>query len=132
MVTRLLFTCLLLPAAQLQAQDAPPPPHLVRDTAYALHNLFRECRFKAGQTVGYGTAGLVGTGFELAHGQTGISVGLGLISLVPTLFGFRKYWRYDTNREDHAVRQFENGWPLPPTLRRQLKGRHFKPLAVPP
>jgi hypothetical protein len=105
---------------------------MVRDTAYALHNLFRERRFNAGRSVGYGAAGLAGTGFELAHGQTGISIGLGLTSMVPTVFGFRNYWRYGTDREANAVQHYENGWPLPAVFRRQLKPRHFKPLPVPP
>ena len=131
MFVRFLLGCLLLSATSLRAQEAPPP-RPVRDSAYAVHNLFRERRFKAGQTVGYGTAGLTGTGFELAHGQTGISIGLGLISLVPTVFGFRNYWRYGTDREAGVVRQYEQGWPLPPAIRRQLKPRHFKPLPVPP
>ena len=129
---RLLPACLLFvftcgPLHRAVGQVAPPP----RDTAYAVHNLFRERRFKGLRDSGYGMAGLTGTGFELAHGQTGAWVLLGLLGAVPTALGARQYWRYSQEREGSVVRQYEHGWPLPPEIRRRLRARHFKALAVP-
>ena len=105
-----------------------PPP---RDTAYAVHNLFWERRFKGLRDAGYGSAGLMATGFELARGQTGAWVLLGLIGAVPTALGARQYLRYSPDREGGVVRQYEQGWPLPPDVRRRLRPKHFKALAVP-
>ncbi|MDB5269284.1 MAG: hypothetical protein JWP58_2324 [Hymenobacter sp.] len=131
---RLLPACLLFvltcgPVRRAVAQAAAPLPP--RDTAYAVHNLFRERRFKGMREAGYGMAGLTGTGFELAHGQTGAWVLLGLIGAVPTALGTRQYFRYSPEREGGMVRQYEQGWPLPPGIRRRLRARHFKALAVP-
>ncbi|MBF9220616.1 hypothetical protein [Hymenobacter ruricola] len=128
MPVRLRFTGLLLLASfRLLAQDgAAVRP--VRDSAYAVHNLFRERRGKGFSTTGYGMAGLTGTGFEIAQGQTGASVVLGLISLVPTALGARQYWRYSASRENAVVRLYEQGWPLPPEVRRRLRAKHFKAL----
>ncbi|MGY3087409.1 hypothetical protein ACVWYF_000435 [Hymenobacter sp. UYAg731] len=132
---RLLPACLLfvlssgLPRRVAAQAAAPPPP---RDTAYAVHNLFRERRFKGLREAGYGTAGLTATGFELVHGQTGAWVLLGLIGAVPTALGVRQYGRYSPEREGSLVRQYEQGWPLPPGIRRRLRPRHFKALAVRP
>ncbi|GAB2872121.1 hypothetical protein [Hymenobacter ruber] len=131
---RLLPACLLFvlisgPLRRAGAQAvAPLPP---RDTAYAVHNLFRERRFKGMRDSGYGMAGLTGMGFELVHGQTGAGVLLGLIGVVPTALGTRQYWRYSQEREGGVVRQYEQGWPLPPQVRWRLRPKHFKALAVP-
>ncbi|GAB3865578.1 hypothetical protein GCM10028824_04560 [Hymenobacter segetis] len=109
-------------------QAAAPPP---RDTAYAVHNLFRERRFKGLRDSGYGMAGLTGTGFELMHGQTGAWVLLGLLGAVPTALGTRQYFRYSQEREGGVVRQYEQGWPLPSYVRRRLRPKHFKAMEVP-
>lgn len=75
----------LSPVMAQLTQLAPPPPP--RDTAYAMHNLFRKHRSNELREAGYGTAGLTSMEFELAHGQSDLAVGLGLISMVPTALG---------------------------------------------
>jgi hypothetical protein len=131
MLIRFRFTGLLaLASFRLLAQDvAAVRP--VRDSAYAVHNLFRERRGKGFSTTGYGMAGLTGTAFEIGQGQTGASVVLGIISIVPTALGARQYWRFSTNRENAVVRLYEQGWPLPPDVRHRLRAKHFKAMLVP-
>jgi hypothetical protein len=130
MPARLLFTGLLLFVGfHLLAQDvAALRP--VRDSAFAVHNLFRELRGKGLTTSGYGMAGLTGTGFGIARGQTGIPVLLGIIGIVPTALGMRQYWRFSTDREGAIVRLYEQGWPLPPDVRRRLRAKHFKAMML--
>ena len=130
MLSRLLLAGLLLPAAlPLPAQPAPPA-RPARDTAYALHSLFRERRSKGLQTAGFGLAGLTGTAFTLVRGAVDASVLFGLASAVPTALGVRQYWRFSEDREGGVVRRYEQGWPLPPDVRRRLRAKHFR--AMPP
>lgn len=127
MPVRLLLCCLLLNALPLRAQEAPAP-RPVRDSAYAVHQLFREHRQKAASGLSLGLAGLTGAGFAAAQKRPGLSGGLLLVTAVFTVLDARALTRYNESREGLVVRRYEQGWPLPPEVRQRLKAKYFRAL----
>ena len=122
-----LLTLFLLLTTILRAQEAPaPPPPL--DSAYAVHNLFRQRRNNGLGAAGYGFASLTGTVFA-ARREQGILAGfLTVATAVSTVVAVRQLGRYSESREEGIVRRYEQGWPLPTKIRRRLKPKYFKPL----
>ncbi len=125
-LTLRLLCCLLLPFHLSRAQG-PPPPRPAGDSAYAVHNLFRERRQKAASGLSLGLAGLTGAGLA-AYKQPGLAGGGLLVTTIFTVFDVRQLRRYDESREGLVVRQYEQGWPLPPDIRRRLKAKYFRAL----
>jgi hypothetical protein len=122
---RPLLCGLLLNAPALRAQEGPAP-RPVRDSAYAVHQLFREHRRKAASGLSVGLAGLAGAGFAAAQKRPGLSGGLLLVTAAFTVLDGRQLSRYGESREGLVVRQYEQGWPLPPDVRRRLKAKYFR------
>ncbi|MDO7847756.1 hypothetical protein Q5H92_15415 [Hymenobacter sp. M29] len=123
MALRILPFLLLLPAT-LRAQSPGP----VRDSAYAVHNLFRQRRGNALSEAGYGFAGLAGTAFAVSRGQGAVAGLLTLNALVSSVLAVRNLRRYSESREAGVVQQYEQGWPLPADVRKRLKIKYFRAL----
>ncbi|WP_201981649.1 hypothetical protein [Hymenobacter rubidus] len=126
MLFRLLFF-FLLATTSLRAQDAGTP-RPVRDSAYAVHNLFRQRRGTALGEAGYGLAGLAGSLFATSRGKGTVAVVLTLNALASTVLAVRQLGRYSESREAGVVQMYEQGWPLPPAIRRRLRPKYFRPL----
>ncbi|MFC6224345.1 hypothetical protein ACFP2F_13930 [Hymenobacter artigasi] len=108
------------------AQTIPPLPHPVRDSAFAVHQLFRKHRHSAEGALGTGAASIVGMVSSSARGEYEL-VGLNaLVTVVSTVVGLRQAFRYGSDREGLIVRQYEQGWPLPADIRRRLRGKYFR------
>lgn len=115
----------LLSATNLYAQDALRP---IRDSAYAVHNLFRQRRNNGLGAAGYGFAGLAGTVFAATRGQGSIASFLTFNTLASTVVAVRQYNRYSESREAGVVQRYEQGWPLPTDIRRRLRAKYFRPM----
>lgn len=126
MLFRFLLGGLLLPSL-VRAQDAPAPPP-VRDSAYAVHNLFRDRRHRALEGGSVGLSGLVGAGMAAANKQPGVSGGIVLITCFFTVLDLRHLSRYSESREALVATRYEQGWSLPPDVRRRLKTKYFHAL----
>ena len=72
---------------------------------------------------------LAGAYWRPRRGSAGLVVASGGFALVSTGLGLRQYRRYRAEREAAAVQAYENGWGLPPDIRRRLKFKYFR--AVP-
>lgn len=108
------------------AQTIPPAPRPARDSAFAVHQLFKKHRHAAEGALGTGAASIVGMLTSSARGEKeliGVNV---LITVVATVVGMRQALRYSTDREQLLVRQYEQGWPLPPKVRGRLKPKYFR------
>ncbi|MBF9140080.1 hypothetical protein [Hymenobacter properus] len=124
MLLRCLLFCLCLNTHLAQAQEAPAP-RPVRDSAYAVHNLFRDRRQRALKGGSLGLAGLAGAGLAAAYKQPGLSGGLLLLCIGTTALDLRQLSRYSESRETLVATRYEQGWPLPPDVRRRLKAKYF-------
>ncbi|MFD2717562.1 hypothetical protein ACFST9_02475 [Hymenobacter monticola] len=122
----LLFYLCLIPCLT-QAQEVSTP-RSVRDSAYAVHNLFRDRRHRALEGGSMGLAGLVGAGMAAANKQPGMAGGLVLITGFFTALDLRQMSRYSESRETLVTTRYEQGWPLPPDVRGRLKAKYFHAL----
>jgi hypothetical protein len=127
MLLRCLLFYLLLPTCLVQAQDAPATRPM-RDSAYAVHNLFRDRRHRALEGGSLGLSGLAGAGLAAANNQPGLSGGLLLLCVGTTALDLRQMSRYSETRETLVTTRYEQGWPLPPDVRRRLKAKYFHAL----
>lgn len=127
MLLRCLLFYLLLNTGLVQAQGAPAT-RPVRDSAYAVHNLFRDRRHRALEGGSMGLSGLVGAGLAAANKQPGMAGGLVLITGFFTVLDVRQMSRYSESRETLVATRYEQGWPLPPDVRRKLKAKYFHAL----
>ena len=119
----LLLAVLPLPGA---AQTLLPLPHPVRDSAFAVHQLFKKHRHSAEGALGTGAASIVGMISSSARGEYDMVGVNALVTVVSTVVGLRQALRYGADRELLIVRQYEQGWPLPPEVRRRLRDKHFR------
>lgn len=120
----LLLTALPLPGA---AQTTPPPlPRPVRDSAFAVHQLFKKDRHSAEGALGTGAASIVGMISSSARGEYALVGVNALVTVVSTAVGLRQAFRFGSDREQLIVRQYEQGWPLPGDVRRRLRAKHFR------
>ena len=108
------------------AQTTLPLPRPVRDSAFAVHQLFRKHRHSAEGALGTGAASIVGMVSSSAHGEYEL-VGINaLVTVVTTVVGLRQAFRYSSDREGLIVRQYEQGWALPADIRRRLRDKFFR------
>ena len=120
---------LLLGVPLPDAAQTTPPSLLtrpVRDSAFAVHQLFKKHRHAAEGALGTGAASIVGMISSSARGEHELVGVNALITVVSTVVGLRQALRYGTDREQLIVRQYEQGWPLPPEVRRRLKPKYFR------
>ena len=110
------------------AQTTAPPPRPVRDSAFAVHQLFRKHRHAAEGALGTGAASIVGMISSSARGEHELVGVNALVTVVSTVVGLRQALRYGADRELLIVRQYEQGWPLPPEVRRRLRAKYFRAL----
>jgi hypothetical protein len=119
----LLLATLPMPGA---AQTTPPLPRPVRDSAFAVHQLFKKHRHAAEGALGTGAASIVGMVSSSARGEHELVGVNALITVVATVVGLRQALRYSSDHEQLIVRQYEQGWPLPPEVRRRLKQKYLR------
>ena len=100
------------------AQLTLPLPRPVRDSACAVHQLFKKHRPAAEGALGIGAASIVGMVTCSTRGEREMVGMNALITAVATVVGLRQARRYGTGREQLIVRQCKQGWPLPPEVRR--------------
>ena len=108
------------------AQPIAPPLHPVRDSAFAVHQLFKKHRHAAEGALGTGAASIVGIVSSSARGERELLGVNALVTLVSTVVGLRQALRYGSDREQLIVRQYEQGWMLPAEIRRRLKPKYFR------
>lgn len=108
------------------AQPAPPLPRPVRDSAFAVHQLFKKDRHSAEGALGTGAASIVGMISSSARGEYALVGVNALVTVVSTAVGLRQAFRFGSDREQLIVRQYEQGWPLPGDVRRRLRAKHFR------
>lgn len=108
------------------AQPAAPLPRPVRDSAFAVHQLFKKHRHAAEGALGTGAASIVGMMTSSVRGEREMVGVNALVTVVATAVGLKQAFRYGTDREQLIVRQYEQGWPLPPEVRRRLKPKYFR------
>lgn len=108
------------------AQTTLPLPRPVRDSAFAVHQLFRKHRHSAEGALGTGAASIIGMVSSSVHGEYEL-VGINaLVTVVSTVVGLRQAFRYGSDREGLIVRQYEQGWALPADIRRRLRDKFFR------
>ena len=110
----------------LAAQPTPLSPRPVRDSAFAVHQLFKKHRHSAEGALGTGAASIVGMVTSSARGEYELVGVNALVTVVATVLGLRQALRYGPDREQFIIRQYEQGWPLPPQVRRRLRAKHFR------
>jgi hypothetical protein len=110
----------------LGAAQITSPPRPVRDSAFAVHQLFKKHRHAAEGALGTGAASIVGMISGSARGEHELVGVNALVTVVSTVLGLRQAFRYSPEREHLIVRQYEQGWPLPPEVRRRLKPKYFR------
>ncbi|MCI1185811.1 hypothetical protein MON38_00140 [Hymenobacter sp. DH14] len=109
------------------AQTIPPlPPRPVHDSAFAVHQLFKKHRHAAEGALATGAASIVGIFTSSARGEKELVSANALITVVATAVGLRQALRYSPDHEQALLRQYEQGWPLPPEVRRRLKPKYFR------
>jgi hypothetical protein len=108
------------------AQPAFPPTRPVRDSAFAVHQLFKKHRHSAEGALGTGAASIVGMASSSAQHQQVLVEVNALVTVVSLVVGLRQAFRYSSEREHLIVQQYERGWPLPPAIRIRLKPKYFK------
>ena len=102
-----------------------------RDTAFAVHKLFRQ---KRGSGEGWTTAGLTSTAgtavgnplYTPPQPDASTVAATALAGGVPLALGLLQMGRYSTEREAQVLKLYAEGWGLPPDIRHRLKRRHFK------
>ena len=110
----------------LAAQPAPLPPRPVRDSAFAVHQLFMKHRHAAEGALGTGAASIVGMVTSSVRNEREMVGVNALVTVVATIVGLRQALRYSTDCEQHILRQYEQGWALPPEVRQRLKPKYFR------
>ena len=115
---------LALPGHAVAQSVAPPRP--VRDSAFAVHQLFKKHRYSAEGALGTGAASIVGMVSSSARGEHELVGMNALITVVATVVGLRQALRYGLDREHLVLRQYEQGWALPADVRRRLRSKHFR------
>jgi hypothetical protein len=45
---------------------------------------------------------------------------------VPIVVGFLQYERFSVEREAAIIKSYNEGWPIPPDIRRKLRRKHFR------
>lgn len=108
------------------AQPASPLPRPVRDSAFAVHQLFKKHRHSAEGALGTGAASIVGMVSSSTKGEYDLVGVNALVTVISTVVGLRQAFRYSSEREHVIVRQYEQGWPLPPEVRRRLRAKYFR------
>ena len=110
------------------AQTLPPPlpPRPVRDSAFAVHQLFKKHRHAAEGALATGAASIVGMISSSARGERELVGVNALVTVVATVVGLRQALRYGSDREQLIVRQYEQGWALPAEVRQRLKPKYFR------
>lgn len=108
-------------AAQILAPLLP-----VRDSAFAVHQLFKKHRHSAEGALGTGAASIVGMLSSSARGESELVGVNAVVTLVSTVVGLRQALRYGSDREHLIVQQYEQGWPLPAEVRRRLRSKYFR------
>jgi len=107
------------------AQPAVPPPRPVRDSAFAVHQLFKKHRHSAEGAMGTGAASIVGMVSGSAQDHPVLVGANALVTVVSMVVGLRQAFRYSSDREHLIVWRYERGWPLPPDVRRRLRAKYF-------
>ncbi|MBO2009319.1 hypothetical protein [Hymenobacter negativus] len=107
------------------AQPALPASRPVRDSAFAVHQLFKKHRHSAEGALGTGAASIVGMVSGSAQDQQVLMGVNALVTVVSVVVGLRQAFRYSADREHLIVRRYEEGWPLPPDVRRRLRMKYF-------
>lgn len=120
----LLFLMTLSETGSAQTMLLPPRP--VRDSAFAVHQLFRKHRHAAEGALGTGAASIVAMMTSAARGERDMVGVNSLVTVVATVVGLRQALRYSPDREQLIVQQYEQGWPLPPEVRRRLRAKYFR------
>ena len=108
------------------AQTTPPLPRSVRDSAFAVHQLFKKHRHAAEGALGTGAASIVGMVSSSARGEHELVGVNALVTVVATVVGLRQALRFGSDREQLILRQYAQGWPLPPEVRRRLRDKYFR------
>jgi hypothetical protein len=136
---KLFFTAaaLLLTFGAAHAQDAPvlpavpqpaADPSLVRpgtDSVQAVRTLFRKRR--NGGTV-YTSAGGLVLLRGILSGPYALGLGASAVVSAPLLgVGISKLVRFGSKRENEVIKQYQQGKPLPPAIRRRLRPEYFAP-----
>jgi hypothetical protein len=109
-----------------RGQDLSMPSRPVRDSAFAVHQLFKKHRHAAEGALGTGAASVVGMITSSTRGETEMVSVNALVTVVATAVGLRQALRYSLDREQLIVRQYEQGWALPLEVRRRLKAKYFR------
>ena len=105
-----------------QTTDARP----VRDSAFAVHQLFKKHRHAAEGALGTGAASIVGMVASSARGEREMVGVNALVTVVATAIGLRQAFRYSLEHEGFVLRQYEEGWPLPADVRLRLRAKYFR------
>ncbi|GAA4022378.1 hypothetical protein GCM10022409_02630 [Hymenobacter glaciei] len=108
------------------AQPVSPQFRPVRDSAFAVHQLFKKHRHSAEGALGTGAASIVGMVSSSARSEYELVGVNALITVVSTVVGLRQALRYSPDREQLILRQYEQGWPLPLEVRRRLRSKYFR------
>ena len=108
------------------AAQTTSSPRPVRDSAFAVHQLFRQHRRSAEGTLGLGAASIADLFISSARGHSGVASINVLITVACTALGLQQAFRYGEGRENFIVQQYEQGWPLPAEVRRRLRPKYFR------
>ena len=112
----------------LLAAGARPGLGQGRDTAFAVHKLFRE---KRGVSDGLlANAGTIAGNAHYARRDNGRPTAQearqdALASTAFASVGLFKSARYSTEREAAILTNYAHGWPVPPDIRRKLRRKYF-------
>ncbi|WP_310390929.1 hypothetical protein [Hymenobacter sp.] len=100
-----------------------------RDTALAVHKLFVQRRGggEGWAATGLGTAVDESVGKRSSTDKTHSNVAsAAFYGGVPLALGMRQAIRFSEEREAFILKQYAEGWSIPPDIRRKLKRKHFR------
>jgi hypothetical protein len=99
-----------------------------RDTVFAIHKLFRGKRGTANALLATGDSAVSTTQYVQQDARRAVAVEKKPDALGSAVFytaGTLKASQYSPEEEAAIIRRYNNGWSIPPNVRRKLKRKHF-------
>ena len=98
-----------------------------RDTAFAVHKLFKQRRGRANGWMGAGADAAVdeSVGWRAIRSTSDNMASAAFYGGIPMILGFTQAQRFSSEREQNILQRYAEGLAIPADIRRRLRRRHF-------